>query len=110
MKNLKKIISEIIFSLILGTSVFAEISFGANLKGGTGVGAVRAGDFENAFGTTDSILNITFGFDLNAQFGFKIGTQDFFVRPEFSTTDLETASTSLTMTIPSVQVPIQIAA
>lgn len=84
MKNLKKIISEIIFSLIFGTSVFAEISFGANLKGGTGVGAVRAGDFENAFGTTDSILNITFGFDLNAQFGFKIGTQDFFVRPEFS--------------------------
>lgn len=84
MKKIKTLGLGIIFSLICGTSVFAQISFGADLKGGTAVGAVRAGDFEDVFGTTDSILNVTYGFDLNAQFGFRIAEQNFFLRPQVS--------------------------
>ncbi len=84
MKILKKGLVTFASVLLLGTSAFAEISFTGALKAGSGVGTVRAGKFEDSFGTSDSVLNMTCGFDLNAQFGFKIKGQNFFLRPGFS--------------------------
>lgn len=68
-------------ALAAGGIASAEVSFGASVIGGGDVGSVRAGDYEETFGETDSIINLTVGFTLDAQLNFNIGSQSFFVRP-----------------------------
>lgn len=83
--KLKKIfLVTTIFTVITSGTFAANVGFslGANLLGGGNFGSVRAGDLEKIYGTTDSISNLTGGFDLNAQIDFKLSdSQAIILRP-----------------------------
>lgn len=86
MKRITKNFLAAIFAVGFGaSSVFAldvDFSFGANLLAGGNFGAVRAGDFEEAYGETDAIPNLTGGFNVEAQIDFNLAEDKaFFIRP-----------------------------
>lgn len=73
--KLKKIfLCTSIFSIFISEISAANVGFslGANVLGGGNFGSVRAGNLEQIYGTTDSISNLTGGFELNSQIDFKI--------------------------------------
>lgn len=67
------------------SSIFAldvDFSLGANILAGGNFGSVRAGNFEKLYGETDSIPNLTGGFEIETQIDFNLAEdKSFFIRP-----------------------------
>ncbi len=86
---MKKILRKICITLFsLGfcvSSVFAldvDFSLGANILAGGNFGALRAGNFKKLYGETDSIPNLTGGFEIETQIDFNLAEdKSFFIRP-----------------------------
>lgn len=73
-----------VFGFCAGSSFALDVDFslGANLLAGGNFGAVRAGNFEKTYGETDSIPNLTGGFEIETQIDFNLADdKSFFVRP-----------------------------
>ena len=81
--KIARIITILTMVLVMGSAAYAvDLSLGINGQAGSGVGTVRAGEYEELYGVGDDELNMLGGFNIAAQITFGENTSRFFIRPE----------------------------